>query len=66
MITLGQIADKLKELQDAEQAVAAAERSLDFGGNPGTLKRKTDWLQHCQDQVVLIRAQQTNVVIAGD
>jgi len=65
MITLGDLADKLKELADAEDAVAAAERSLDFGGNPGTIQRKTDWLQRCRDQVTLIRAQPTNLVVVS-
>lgn len=55
MLTLGQLADRLKELQEAEAAVAAAELSLRHGGNALTMVGKQDTLERAVRELHRIR-----------
>lgn len=59
-MTLGQLYDKLQDIRSAEKDVAAAQKSLDFGGNDDTMHHKREllskaewWLAHIRREEVL-------------
>lgn len=56
-MTLGELHDKLMELRAAEDQVDDAIRSVNFGGNPDTVRRKEQWLEHTKEVLEAVRAQ---------
>lgn len=54
-MTMGELFDRLKEIEKAERDVADAMHSFAHGGNADTMKRKTDSLQYCADHLQRLR-----------
>lgn len=54
---LGQLADMLTELAEAEAAVEKARLSLGYGGSPSTMEGKRSSLEYCQSEVERLRDQ---------
>ena len=52
---LGELWDRLREVDDALEEVAEAERSLGHGGSPETLRIKRERLADAQDRVARLR-----------
>lgn len=57
-LILGELWDKLQELQEAYKAVTDAEKSLRFGGSPSTIAAKEAWLQHTKQCLETLREEE--------
>lgn len=55
---LGELADLLRELYEAEQQVKDCTQALGYGGNPQTMERKHQALQAAESQVEWLREQE--------
>lgn len=58
MITLGQLADQLAALAEAEQDLADAQRNVGFGGAPDTMRAKHETVEACNRRLRYLRDQQ--------
>lgn len=55
MKTLGDLYDALKELDDAKDEIARAERAIHYGGNESTMRGKYRDLHDARDRLDALR-----------
>lgn len=56
-LTLGELVDKIRALEEAEEDVREAERSLSFGGNESIMAGKKRALDTCERHAAYLRDQ---------
>lgn len=54
-MTLGELADKLRQLEEAVKDVQDAETSLGYGGSPSTVQGKVHQLELAKDYLWQLR-----------
>jgi hypothetical protein len=54
-MTLGDLVDGLREVGAAEETVREAERAIRHGGDADTMRRKHEWLEIVQRELVNVR-----------
>jgi hypothetical protein len=52
---LGELADRLKALQEAQERVEEAKEAIGHGGSAGTMESKRAWLRECEAEVRILR-----------
>lgn len=55
-MTLGDLVDKLQELQDAQETLLAAMEALQHGGGRETLERKVSEIEDAKQRISNLRA----------
>lgn len=60
-MTLGELADRLAALAEAEAEVTAAQQALGYGGSPSTMQGKREILECRQRCVADLRAEPLEV-----